>query len=37
LIKLALDQTDRARKLIGKGEARRYVADRLSVGRSNPL
>jgi DNA invertase Pin-like site-specific DNA recombinase len=33
-VKLTPNQIDHARKLIDKGEARQYVADLLSVGRS---
>ena len=33
-VKLTPEQIDHARKLIDKGEARRYVADLLNVGRS---
>ena len=33
-VKLSSDQVEHARKLIDKGEARQYVADLLSVGRS---
>ena len=33
-VKLTYEQIEHARKLIDKGEARQYVADLLSVGRS---
>jgi hypothetical protein len=36
-VKLTPEQIDHARKLIDKGEPRQYVADILSVGRSDAL